>query len=64
MQQRVVEAAAASPSDAATAVMSRPLPRHAAPRAYSGSVAPLPPKSFGKSLNFGRPSFTASTFSP
>ena len=31
---------------------------------YSGSVSPEPPKSFGKSLNFGRPSRTASTFSP
>ena len=34
------------------------------PPRYSGRVAPLPPKSFGKSLNFGSPSFTASTFSP
>ena len=32
--------------------------------AHSGSMSPEPPKSFGKSLNFGRPSRTASTFSP
>ena len=31
---------------------------------YSGSSAPEPPKSDGMSLNFGRPSFTASVFSP
>ena len=31
---------------------------------YSGSVSPEPPKSFGKSLNFGSPSRIASTFSP
>lgn len=33
------------------------------PHAYSGSTSPLPPNSFGKSLNFGSPSFTDSTFS-
>ena len=31
---------------------------------YSGIVSSEPPKSFGKSLNLGRPSRTASTFSP
>jgi cytochrome c len=32
--------------------------------AQSGNVSPLPPKSFGKSLNLGSPSRTAITFSP
>ena len=31
---------------------------------YSASMSPEPPNSFGKSLNFGRPSLTAMTFSP
>ena len=33
-------------------------------RNYSGSMSPDPPNSFGKSLNFGRPSRTDMTFSP
>ena len=35
-----------------------------APESYSGSISPEPPNSFGKSLNFGRPSRTDMTFSP
>jgi hypothetical protein len=31
---------------------------------HSASMSPEPPNSFGKSLNFGNPSFTAMTFSP
>ncbi len=33
-------------------------------RSYSATTSPEPPNSFGKSLNFGRPSRTGMTFSP
>lgn len=39
-------------------------PGTAAERAYSGSVTPEPPISFGKSFSFGKPSRMLSTFSP
>ena len=50
--------------------LTRPFARH--PRRlkggegcepYSFSISPLPPKSFGKSLNFGSPSFIGRTVS-
>jgi hypothetical protein len=42
---------------------NRPASRTAAEVTYSGMASPEPPNSFGKSFNFGRPSFMGSTVS-
>jgi len=48
---------------ALVASKARVFPR-SADAGYSASVSPEPPNCLGKSLNFGRPSCTVSTFSP
>src|SRR5262249_13606785 len=53
-----------SPFMTSTIPASPPASSPARTGSHSGSMSPEPPKSFGKSLNFGRPSRTASTFSP
>jgi len=66
MQQTALRAAA-DPLDANARWVRSLADRSARQRErfrYSGTTSPLPPKSLGKSLNFGRPSFTESTFSP